>query len=160
MPAGRPTELDDELYLKIRDLVLEGKTLDIIAKELEIPFKTIESWSSRNYQGFNDRFRMYRQERMLMKAERNIEEIIELETIIPAIGAFGPIIDKKTKKPVMRLSSELLKIKKDTSEFVAETLGKRHYSKRQENTGPDGGPMEMKWVDDNDANNHHPVQTP
>jgi hypothetical protein len=112
--VGRPTKLDDEFYLKIKGLVLEGKSMTEVAEALEVPYKTIESWKTRNYQGFSDRYDGYKREWLLKKAEENI--------------------------PVL-LDSEDEKVMADMTKFVAETLGKQNYSKRSEFTGPDGQPI-------------------
>lgn len=112
--VGRPTKLDDEFYLKIKGLVLEGKSMIEVAEALEVPYKTMESWKTRNYQGFSDRYDGYKRDWLLKKAEDNI--------------------------PVL-LDSEDEKVKADLTKFVAETLGKQNYSKRNEFTGPDGQPI-------------------
>lgn len=70
-----------------------------------------------------------RRKSMLEKAERNLNEFLDLNPVVPAMGMLGPIIDKKTKKPLMKLSPEILKVKEKVTEFVAETLGKEHYGK-------------------------------
>lgn len=86
---------------------------------------------------------------LLLKAERNLDKILDLETNLHAIGAFGPLYeridtgkrDKKGKpiykqgKKIMREHSSLLKIKADVSEFVAERVGKAKYGKESENGG-------------------------
>lgn len=80
--------------------------------------------------------------RMLMKAERNLEELADLPSKVQGMGAFGPLYEKKktkvkTKKgrmrtktvrvPVMVFASPLLKLKNDASQFIAERLGKKTY---------------------------------
>ncbi len=57
---------------------------------------------------------------LLVKAERNLDEHLDLD-----------IRDKK-------INSGVLAIKHKATEFVAETLGKEMYSKRNEITGADG----------------------
>lgn len=91
-----------------------------------------------------------KREAMLLKAERNLNEVLDIEHIVPAMGPFGPIIDKKTKKPYMKVSTSILKLKQDTSHFIAETVGKKYYSKRTELTGADGEklmPEEKEKID-------------
>lgn len=69
-------------------------------------------------------------ERMLRKAERNLDEILDLPNTTQAMGAFGPIFEKRDdgeKVPVMAYAPKLIKIKADTSQFVAERLGKKKY---------------------------------
>lgn len=77
---------------------------------------------------------------LLLKAERNLDEILDLPSKTQAMGAFGPIFEKAKKKgapraPVMVHNSRLLKIKADTSEFVAERLGKKKYGQKASEGG-------------------------
>lgn len=68
---------------------------------------------------------------LLSKAIKNIEEVLNTDTYVQAIGAFGPIFEKDPetgeKKPVMVINPRLLKIKADTSEFVASRLAKKRF---------------------------------
>lgn len=66
---------------------------------------------------------------MLTKAERNLDEIMDLPNMVQAMGAFGPIFEGKGehKKPVMTYATGLLKVKADVSKFVAERVGKDKY---------------------------------
>lgn len=115
--VGRPTELNDELCLKIRALVLEGKTLEEIAEINEIPFKTLEGWVTRNYHGFADKWRLYRVERRLKVAEDFGDKLMEFDD--------G--------------DNQVLKLKHDEAKFVRETLGKETYSKKTESDVTSGG---------------------
>lgn len=128
--VGRPSELNDELCLKIREFVLQGKTQREIAKLCEIAEETIESWIWRNYKGFADKYRLYKVERRLKKAEENIDDFLEMETKNTGVTKKGDTFEYDDAK--------LKKIKADTSIFVAETLGKEIYSKRSELTGKNG----------------------
>lgn len=81
---------------------------------------------------------------MLSKAEKVLSDTLEIEHMVQAIGAFGPILDKKTKKPIFRPDSSLLKIKQDSAKFVAERLGKNEgYSTRTEITGENGESLKI-----------------
>jgi hypothetical protein len=40
----------------------------------------------------------------------------------------------------------LIKIKQDTAKYITSTLMKKHYSTRNENTGPNGGPVRQEVV--------------
>ena len=131
--VGRPTELNDELCLKIRQLILEEKSLSQIAKICGISFDTMQGWITRNYNGFTDKWKLYHAERKLQKAERNIEEFLEMNTENKACTKKGDIFTFDDPK--------LKKIKADVSLFVAETVGKVIYSKRTELTGKDGEPL-------------------
>lgn len=85
---------------------------------------------------------------MLQKAERNLENVLELTTRVQALGAFGPVFAKEVRKvkvklkngktvlrnkvlkvPVMKEDVGLLKIKTDASEFIAERIGREVYGK-------------------------------
>lgn len=85
---------------------------------------------------------------MLQKAEHNLENVLEMPTRVQALGAFGPIFAKEVRKvkvklkngktvlrnkvarvPVMKQDVGLLKIKTDTSEFIAERIGREVYGR-------------------------------
>ncbi len=102
--VGRPSVLDDEVMcLKIKALVLDRKTNKEICEILDINYDTWQGWITRNYNGFADKMLSYKHERMLQKAEANIEVIMDNED------------------PKLML---------DASKFVAETIGKKSYSKQ------------------------------
>lgn len=104
--VGRPSELDNpEMLTKIEALVLQGKNDVEIYTELRIPRTTWETWKLTNYRGFKDTFTTYKHEYMLSLAEVNLQR---------------------------HMMSDEEKISLDASKFVAETLGKKKYSKRQE----------------------------
>ena len=79
-----------------------------------------------------------RRKRMLVKAEKNLEDLLEEDVRDQVVTPFGPLFDKKTKQPVMRRNPKIMALKHDASKFIAERLGKKDYSVRQEFTGPDG----------------------
>jgi hypothetical protein len=110
--VGRPTLLDDEkIMLKIRELYLDGQTEDSIQQILDIPKGTWNYWKYTNFHNFADILLSYRHERMIRKAEANVE---------------------------LLMSSEDERVQADMSKFVLETVGKKNYSKRSELTGADG----------------------
>ncbi len=111
MSLGRPTALDDHLFRKIKDLVLEGKNLREIAEILELSYATMRDWEYENYKGFSDRMLSFKHERMIRKAEANLEVLQDSE-------------------------DERVALQSNT--FVLETLSKKKYSKRVEQTGKDG----------------------
>ena len=115
--VGRPSQLDDEQFLlKIRELYLEGTNEKQIAEILEIPIGTWDYWKWKNYQGFSDKLLSYKHERMIRKAEMNIEVLQD---------------------------SEDEKVNLQANTFVLETLGKKNFSKRSEVTGADGESINM-----------------
>lgn len=87
-----------------------------------------------------------KRELMLMKAERNLDETLDLETEVEIIGLTGPILNQTTGQPIKRTSTELLKIKHDATKFVAERLGKKFYAVRNEIGVLD--PKELELADD------------
>lgn len=126
--VGRPSVLDDEqVVLKIKKMYLDGVNEKTISESLGIPYDTWIYWKWKNYQGFADSLLSYKHERILNKAEANLEQLLEGD-------------DER--------------IRADLSKFALETLNKRHYSKRQEQTGKDGEalptPILMNYVSSND----------
>lgn len=77
-----------------------------------------------------------RSSRMLAKAEKNLEELLDWNTSVPAIGAFGPIKDKETGEQIYKTNTEMLKIKADATKFVAERLGRAKYGQKSETEPP------------------------
>lgn len=87
---------------------------------------------------------------LLVKAEKNLKDFLDLPNETQAMGAFGPIYKKVKMKveagkfkngkkkfktitekiPVMTYNSRVMKIKQDSSHFIAETIGKKLYSKK------------------------------
>lgn len=119
--AGRPTELTDELFDKIRELVLEGKTLREISSLTQINEGTLYQWHSKNYSNLADKIEGWKRDRLINLAEGNVKAILEMG-----------VTDK-----------ESLKVVQDTAKFVLETLKKDKYSKRTEQTGADGQPLSI-----------------
>lgn len=111
--VGRPSELDNPKFLlKIRELYLDGNTEDSIQQILEIPKGTWNYWKYTNYHNFSDILLSYKHERMIKKAEANVEVLME---------------------------SEDERVQADISKFVLETVGKKNYSKRNETDITSGG---------------------
>lgn len=119
---GRPSQLQDEQFLlKIKELVLNNKTESEMQEILDIPKGTWDYWKWKNYESFQDKLLSYRHERMLQKAQSNIEVLQDSE-------------------------DERVNLQANT--FVLETLGKDNgFSKRTEMTGKDG--KELKITFDN-----------
>lgn len=128
--VGRPSLLDDkDFFLKIRELILGGCTYEEVQESLDIPKGTWNHWYYNNTHNFQDILMSYRHERMLRKAEANIEVLQDSEDERVALQA---------------------------NTFVAETIGKgRGFSKRIEQTGPDGKelqPVLVKFIDERKDN--------
>ncbi len=118
--VGRPSELEDkEFLLKIKELVLEGKSEVEMQEILEIPKGTWNTWKYTNFHNFSDLMLIYKQERILLKAEANMEVLLE---------------------------SADERVMADMTKFSLETLGKdKGYSKRTEMTGKDGKELKITF---------------
>lgn len=85
--------------------------------------------------------------KMLEKAEKVLSETLDMDDT-EAIVVDGEEVDRK-RNPA------LTKIKQDSAKFVAETVGKAKYSKRTEQTGPNGKelptPLLVKIIGENDT---------
>jgi hypothetical protein len=127
LEVGRPTDLDDLLFLKIRKCALEDMGLPEMAKTLELNEDTVYGWHARNYEGFKDKWITYKHERKLQLADSVSHDILTLSPTDP---------EGKT-------DTALLSIQQKEAQFLRETLDKGNYSKRQEQTGKGGGPIEQ-----------------
>jgi hypothetical protein len=113
--------------------VLEGKKYVEIQSELGILPGTWDVWVFKDYRNFRKNLTAWKQERMVKKAERNIEELLEMPVTVMEIQGKG-----EDAEQVVIEDPALIKIKQDTSKFVLERLNKDEYSPRVENTGKDG----------------------
>jgi len=120
--VGPKTKLTDELFKEIKRSILDGNDLKETAKICEINEGTFYVWHSNNYLNLADKIDGWKRDRKLMLADITSDIIQTL-----------PVFDDNGK-----LDKELLKIKQKEAEFIRETLGKQHYSKRSELTGKDG----------------------
>ena len=85
---------------------------------------------------------------LLNKAEKVLEETMDISHMKRKIGMFGPIKDPITKEDVYEIDPAVLKIKQDTSKFIAERVGKNDgYSSRSEVTGPEGEPLKITGIE-------------
>ena len=108
--VGRPTELDNELLLKIRQSILRGQEAIDIIVNLGINPKTWEGWVYRDYQGFAGKLADYKRERMVAQAEKGLAEILSMNP----------------------RDAQELKVKQDTLKFITERLNKPKYAAKQE----------------------------
>lgn len=75
---------------------------------------------------------------MLSKAEKVLEEMLELDT--------KTVKEDEDGEQVIRVDSALVKIKQDTAKFIAERVGKAEgYSTRTEHTGAEGKDLTIKF---------------
>jgi len=124
---ARPSDLTEELTLKIRQLVLEGKTYKDIQETLNIPDNTWDTWIYKDYKDFRKNLQSWKAERLIKKTEKLSEEILDMSYI-------------STREDKEVINTDILRVKQKEAEFVRETLGKADYSKKveQEVSNPDG----------------------
>lgn len=70
---------------------------------------------------------------MLDKAEKVLDEMLEMPVEVLEWEGRG-----EDAEQVVNTSPALVKVKQDTAKFIAERVGKEHYSSRSEITGKDG----------------------
>lgn len=122
--VGRPSQLTEEMTVRIRDCILDGKTQKETAAFLGINENTFEGWVKRNYDGFADTLLTYKHQRLLNKAERNIEQALDMDTDNVGATMKGEIYTFRDPK--------LEQIKTSTAVFVSETLGRKNFHKKKE----------------------------
>ncbi len=121
---GPKTQLNKELFAKIKQCILGANTLRETARLCEIPESTFYTWHSDNYLNIKDKIEGWRRDSKLEKSDLNLEKILLLD---PG--------NKDFTKAVL-----------DASKFIKKTLDKKHYSERSEVTGADGKDLEMGVV--------------
>lgn len=75
---------------------------------------------------------------MLAKAERNLNEFLDLDITEEIITMIGPIKDPVTGEYLRKRVPKLMALKQDTSKFVAERLGRKRYGAKGETEAPPG----------------------
>ena len=87
------------------------------------------------------------QVQMLVKAEKNLGEFLDLNT--KSSKMLGSVVIEED-------DSGKLKVKADVTKFVLERLNKKKYSQRTEQGGPNGGPITVTW-DNGESDDKDPV---
>jgi hypothetical protein len=116
--------LDDTLKNKIRTLYLDGKNAIEIINELGINKNTWYSWQWRNQHSFRDFINACELEYLKLVARKNLKEVATMN--IPD-----------------ELDPRWLKIKTDTSQFLAETIDKENFSKRSDDNKDERTPINI-----------------
>ncbi len=129
------------MSLKIRALVLDDLSYDEIRDELDIPKGTWDSWFYNDTQAFRENLAKWKHERMVRKATRNLEEILDMPVEKLETG------DEEDGPNVIKTDPQLVRIKADTSKFVAERLDKDNFAARHESTGKKGAPIALSLSD-------------
>lgn len=124
--VGRPSELDNQLFGKIKECVFRGMNLGETADAIEVPRHTLYGWSSDNYLDFAKKWRTFEKEYELSLAGFNIRKVLTMDVA----------------KDDGKIDPQLLRIQTDVSLWTEETLNKVERSKRVESTGKDGNAIE------------------
>lgn len=104
--TGPESILTNELVLKIKENILEGKTLRETAVNVGISENTMYSWKYDNYMNIADKINTWETQRMLQQAEKFSDELLAMNTR----NADGTI------------NTRLAAIKQKESEFLREKL--------------------------------------
>jgi len=115
--AGAKSKLTQELTLKIRDAVLDNKKYKDIRKELGINENNWDTWVFKDFQGFRADLQNWKHERMVKKAEKQLNILI---------------------------TSDDERVSLNASQFTLSRLNKKKYSDRVEHTGADGKDLTMQ----------------
>lgn len=116
---GPSTILNDILFSKIRESIINGNSLKETANVCEIPESTLYGWSSDNYLMLADKIEGWKRDAMLKQAEGNLKEFLKMDCKnVRQVG----------EELIHFTDAQLVRIKQDTSKFVAQTLGKGTYS--------------------------------
>ena len=123
-------EFDEMFYAELREKVLEGADWDDLAAHFDVSKSTLQKYYKQNTEGFADKYLMYKHERMVQAGEKNLENYLRFDTINTGVTKQGEEFTFRDPR--------LERIKLDSTVFTLETLGKKHYAKRNEVTGADG----------------------
>ena len=126
---GQNTTFTPKLSLRIKELVLKGVEYKIIMKELGIPKGTWDTWVVTDYQSFRQALLSWKKEKLIKKAERNLDHLLDLKEKEPVVTMIG-ILKDKDGKVIKKVNPNLLRIKSDATQFTLERLDKENYSSR------------------------------
>ena len=118
MKPGTKPQLTEELTAKVRTLYLEGNSYISIQQILDINPSTWDSWVYKNYKDFRVQLQNYKHERLVRKAETNVDVL---------------------------LGSEDERVQSDMTKFTLKALDKDNYSDRTELTGKGGGDLTINF---------------
>lgn len=68
-------------------------------------------------------------------AQKHLDEVLTLPIRTQAMGAFGPLVDKKSKKPIMVINTSIIKQKNDMAKFALEGLDRANYGRQTSKIG-------------------------
>ncbi len=111
--SGPESLLTEDLSLRIRTLLLQGKKIKEIQKWCGIKPGTWDKWYFENHKDFRQKITNWRKERFLQKSISNIEEMLEMETSHEV---------RQGEYSARITDPRLLKIKLEASKFVLENF--------------------------------------
>lgn len=146
LPGGRPTKYTEEIAKNICDRLTEGESLNKICSDEEMPVKTtVFNWlSDEDHKEFLNQY-TYARER---QAETFIDQCVDIaddneHDEIEVIGKDG--------KPYTRVNHDHInrsRLRVDTRIKIAEKLAPKKYTPKNEISGPEQGPVEIKGNDE------------
>lgn len=80
---GPESTLTNEVILKIKESVIDGKTLKETAENIGVSESTIYSWKHHNYEGFADKLNTWEAMRQLKEADAFSKKLMSMSTINP-----------------------------------------------------------------------------
>lgn len=125
--SNKNIRLSNSLSLQIRKLYLSGLKLEEIREKLGILKNTWDSWYYRDTQAFRSNFTFWRREKLLSKAEENLEWFVDMPTEVEDIEDSD---EEDGPRAVVVTDPRLVKIKLDATTYITDTIGKEVYSKK------------------------------
>lgn len=104
--TGPESILTNELISKLKENIIEGKTLRETASIVGIPESTLYSWKHDNYQNIADKINTWETQRMLKQAEEFSKRLMSMSTV-----------DENGK-----IDARMVAIQQKESEFLREKL--------------------------------------
>jgi hypothetical protein len=117
--------INDDVRARIRTRILEGQKITEIQAEMGLNASTWDFMFWKDYKGFRQFVLDCHDERLRMLARKNLEEVAQMNTD----GLEDP---------------RWLKIKTDTSQFIAERVDKERFGKTNEDNKSDKAPITIQ----------------
>lgn len=135
MPAGRPTDYNEEIANKICDLISDGQSLRKICERQDMPAKgTVLRWVS-VHKEFQDQYAYARE----LQADVLFDETLDIA------DQYDPENDTENPDHIQRA-----RLRIDTRKWIAGKLRPKKYGEKviNEHSGPDGKPIQTQNVTD------------
>ena len=142
--AGRPSDFNDEICLKICERIAEGKSLRSICVANDMPtISTVFRWLAAS-ESFQERYALAKK----VQADVFADEIIDLADT-PKKGVKKVTKDGKVETTEADMI-EHRRLQIDARKWMISKLAPKKYGDKTqlEHSGPDGGPIQTKDVSD------------